>query len=301
MKSLTTFIGLAIFGIIAVIIGAAELTTNQFAFIVFAGFLIYACVIVTRDYLNHVYDIRHNRDIDTNFWALIPNFNLNWSGSFSLEFEFLCFAWYIDFVRKEKKEQPFKFNVSNGPFNSIYDLTESIKKFGKMDIRDHVIVPPPESCIPSFDIMSDDPAKIIDEEKVKSYLGDVIKNATKGEWIRVRAQVESKFQIFDAYVYNNGQEFTYGFSHTGAWTDGYCLGNVTSDDIVRAISIDETQELLVVEASRRGYKKGVKIKRMTLFNSYITNESCRYDKDLNWFFMGGLSIFICGEWQEIEK
>lgn len=198
MKSLTTFIGLAIFGIIAVIIGAAELTTNQFAFIVFAGFLIYACVIVTRDYLNHVYDIRHNRDIDTNFWALIPNFNLNWSGSFSLEFEFLCFAWYIDFVRKEKKEQPFKFNVSNGPFNSIYDLTESIKKFGKMDIRDHVIVPPPESCNPAFDIMVDDPYKITDEEKSKKYLDSLIKENSKLAITITRPNTETN--AFNVYL-----------------------------------------------------------------------------------------------------
>lgn len=100
------------------------------------------------------------------------------------------------------------------------------------------------------------------------------------------------------YVWNDG-EITYGFNHQGRYGDKYLFS--VYQEAAKATP-ETVEQYLKAEAVKRGYKKGVKVKRPNTFvNKGIAIIEHNEFKKLGviGFQIGGVSIFEKGVWATI--
>lgn len=112
-----------------------------------------------------------------------------------------------------------------------------------------------------------------------------------GEWYWVHS---SKWD--DALIFYNGNEGSFGFSHSGEWTDYYNIGCSKTSPANQ----EDVNRIFIKEAINRGLVNGVKI------NSLINGDSAELKGDRYYFNpyplyfnLGSRHIFANGQWATV--
>lgn len=96
---------------------------------------------------------------------------------------------------------------------------------------------------------------VSNQEQLKEWFPEVFEINTLNKWV----VVEDKSFTFNALVYDNGEDYTYGLNHENEWSERFNIGNVNKffHKQIRLSTDSEVLEALTNEAKKRGLKIGV--------------------------------------------
>lgn len=134
---------------------------------------------------------------------------------------------------------------------------------------------------------------------------EVKKEIQIGKWYLIDCEGYYSSTARNAIVYDNGEDYSYGFNFEGKFVNEFNLGHGRKD-VIREATSQEVEQALIEEAKKRGFVRGVNFTSLIYDKPQATLSSDILDWEVigeEWHLRDsdGESIFHNGKWAEVIK